>query len=193
MVPFEDRGRNFGEYWYLGVSIYRKTDRIPAVHVRVKKSKDRVHWENFESDKYWIGPDVLSVLWDDNIKKYVMYYKLWIVEGKTSTGDWFLNYFTGFKPSIEGRIYKVEGLSVLPEKRYISEKLEYGGGTEKDGGGGFTDEKVTMIRIIARAESSDFINWEKESVIIEPPLGAPLGDQSYGMDVKIYGGMYRHV
>ena len=47
-----------------------------------------------------------------------------------------------------------------------------------------------MIRIIARAESEDFVHWDNEQIIIEPPEGALFGDQSYGMSVRLYQGIY---
>ena len=190
-VGIFDEGHNFGGYPYVGTALFRRTPDVPEFHVRFRRSKDGVHWEKFPGDPYWYGPsDVLYYFWDKNINKYVAYYKLWKVEGKTLDGKHFLAYFPGFEPTIDGNTFRVQGVSVLPERKDIDVTLEYGGGTGDDGGGGSIDEKVTMIRIVARAESSDFIHWEKEQVIIEPPEGAPLGDQSYGMYIQPYAGIY---
>lgn len=80
---------------------------------------------------------------------------------------------------------------MLPERKQMDVTLQYGDGVGIDyGGGGQIDTKVTIIRIIARAQSSDFVNWYDEKVIIEPPDDDALGDQTYGMNVQHYGDLY---
>ena len=119
-----------------------------------------------------------------------MYYKLLKVAGTALDGSAFQAYFPAFDPAIEGNTFRASGLAVLPEKKQIDVTLRFEGDSPDDGGGGIANKSVTMIRVIARAESDNFIDWYNEKVIIEPPEGAPLGDQTYVMSVQLYTGMY---
>jgi len=186
-----DEGHNFGEYKYIGIAIYRFEDGIPDPHIRFKRSKDGIHWEYFPGNPYWIGPsDVFSFVWDPVRRKYILYYKLWKLAGETLDGKPFKCYFPGFDTTAGKDSFRGWGYAVLPERRNVDVTLKYDGNSSHDGGGGVVNSSVTMIRIIARAESTDFVHWENEQVIIEPPADAPLGDQSYGMSVRWYNGLY---
>jgi hypothetical protein len=186
-----DLGHHFGEYKYIGIAFYRYEDGIPDPHVRFKRSKDGMHWEYFDGNPFWVGPsDVYFPMWDPLRKKYVLYYKLWKFAGETLDGKRFKCYFPGFDTEIKKNTFRGYGLSVLPERRYVDVTLKYSGGSNNDGGGGVVNTSVTMVRVLARAESADFVHWDNEQIIVEPPDDAPLGDQSYGMSVRFYNGLY---
>lgn len=186
-----DNGHNFGEYKYLGMGLYRPAGKMEPMLLRPKRSKDAVHWEYFENAPVFdLSSDVLSLIWDDRRSKYVAYYKLWKLAGTTLAGDPFCAYFTGFDPKPKTDTFYAEGRAILPRRENVSVTLRYDGGLCEDGGGGSVSNAVTMIRVIARAESNDFVHWTDENVIYEPRADAPVGDQTYGMLVRRYGDMY---
>jgi hypothetical protein len=90
---------------------------------------------------------------------------------------------------IEGNTIRLVGNTTHP-RQPIDVVLEYAGDTSDDGGGGTTDSKMQMRRVIGYSESSDFLHWENEQIILASPTDAPLGDQTYGMYVTCYGNMY---
>ena len=170
--------------WFAGSSKYYHT-----YHWELMRSRDGVHWEAFPGNPVWDGPsDVMSIQWDERKKKFIAHYKVWRFKGVTLEGDPFVAY-GHLDTKIEGNALHITGTAYLPAQT-IDVKLQYGGDTNDDGGGGITDRKVQMTRVIGYAESSDFVRWENERIIIEPPPDAPLGDQSYGMQVTCYGNMY---
>ncbi len=186
-----DNGRLWKGYNYIGASFYRRSKRPDVPCMRFKRSVDGIHWEDTDIPE-WTGPsDVYYMLWDDVRKKYVMYYKLWKLSGITTDGEAFCAYFPGFDYKESEGVFHAYGYSVLPERKDIDVYLK-NEDTEKsqDGGGGLVCKSITMIRIIARAESADLREWTDERVIIEPADDAPLGDQTYGMSVKYENGVY---
>lgn len=186
-----DAGCNFGEWRYLGMAFFRSAPGISEPHIRFRRSRDGINWEPFPGNPYWIGPsDVYSFMWDPNRNKYVLYYKLWKLAGETLAGESFVSYFPGFDPEEGKDTFRAQGYAVLPERRPVDVTLKYAGSSANDGGGGYVSSSITMIRIVARAESVDFVHWDHEQVIIEPPEDAPLGDQSYGLFVRMYQGLY---
>jgi len=176
-------------YPYLGAQGLRHSPQSDTFHWRFIRSRDGIHWEFFPGEPIWEGPsDVLQIIWDERKKKFVAYYKVWRYKGTTLEGKPFAAY-GHLDTDIEGNVCRITGTTYLP-KQTIDVKVQYGGDTSNDGGGGRSDAKMQMARVIGYAESSDFLHWEKEQIILEPSSDAPLGDQSYGMGVFPYGNMY---
>lgn len=182
--PFPDGGHLFPGYGYVGISFYRKTDTSPYPCIRVKKSKDGMHWETVENSE-WVGPsDVLNLIWDERRSVYVLYYKLWKLAGRKTDGTPFCAYFPGFDPDERGEIFHAEGYSVLPERKWIDVDLECSSPIlGDDGGGGKITRDVRMYRVIARAETDDLIHWRDERIIVGSPTDS-ADDQTYGMFVR---------
>ena len=186
-----DKSGLYSDYPYLSAVGLRFAPDCDSFHWRFRRSRDGIRWETFPVDPVWDGPsDVLSIIWDDYKKKYVAYYKVWRYKGTTLEGEPFVAYgHLDTKIEEGGTVFHLTGTTYLPRQK-IDVRLQYGGDTSNDGGGAPTDAKMQMARMIAYAESSDFLHWENEQIIIAPPDDAPLGDQSYGMGVNCYGGMY---
>ena len=180
----------YGDYPYLCATGFRNAPDCNRFHWRFRRSRDGVHWEIFPGDPVWGGgpSDVMHIQWDGRKKKFVAYFKVWRYKGVTLDGKPFVAY-GDMDMKIEGNVCRLFGTTYLPTQT-IDVKLEYGGDTTDDGGGGTSDTKMQMARVIGYAESSDFLHWENEQIILEPPSNAPLGDQSYGMPVTCYGNMY---
>lgn len=179
-----DEGHLFEGYPYLGISFFRKTETSPYPCIRVKRSKDGMHWETVENSE-WVGPsDVLSLIWDERRGCYVLYYKLWKLAGQKTDGSSFCAYFPGFLPSDHGDIFHAEGYAVLPERKWVDVDLVCRSPIlGDDGGGGKITKDVQMYRVIARAESRDLLHWSKEEVIITSPTDS-ADNQTYGMYVR---------
>lgn len=179
----------YGDYPYLCATGFRHAPDYDKFHWRFRRSRDGVSWEAFTDDVIWDGPsDVMQLQWDEQKQKFVAYYKVWRYKGVTLDGEPFVVY-GNLDTKIEGNVFHIKGETYLP-KQMIDVKLQYGGDASNDGGGAPTDKKMQMHRVVAYAESSDFLHWENEQIILEPPSDAPLGDQSYGMPVTYYGNMY---
>ena len=188
-TPLFDKSGQYGDYRYLCAQGLRSSPTFNEFHYRFLRSRDGVQWEAFPGDRIWVGPsDVMHIQWDARKKKFVAYYKVWRYKGKTLDGKPFVAY-GHLDMKIEGNTCRIFGNTYLPKKE-IDVVLEYGGDASNDGGGGTADAKMQMARVVGYAESSDFLHWENEQIIIEPPSDAPLGDQSYGMNVTCYGNMY---
>lgn len=176
-------------YPYLCATGFRHAPDYNKFHWRFRRSRDGVSWEVFPGDPLWDGPsDVMQLQWDEHKKKFVAYYKVWRYKGVTLDGEPFVAY-GHLDTKVEGNEFHIKGETYLP-KQTIDVRLQYGGDASNDGGGAPTDTKMQMHRVVAYAESTDFLHWENEQIIIEPPTDAPLGDQSYGMPVTCYGNMY---
>jgi hypothetical protein len=189
---FYDRPGTYEGYPYLGTSFMRCSDAVPYAHHVIRRSKNGVHWEKFPGEPYWIGSeDTYTFLYDTRINKYVLYGKLTKVEGETTKGEHFLAYTCNARKKICGDIIRISGMQILPERKEIDVALKCGGSLIKDdGGGGIVDDRVKLLRVVARSESKDFIHWTNQQVVMEPPADAPPGYQYYGMDVQEYAGMY---
>ena len=181
----------YSDYPYLCAVAFRHAPDYNKFHYRFGRSRNGFQWEAIPDNPIWDGPsDVMSMIWDKNKKKFVAYYKVWRYKGTTVDGEPFVAYgHLDTKVEDDGKVFHITGETYLP-KRTIDVRLQYGGDTSNDGGGAPTDTKMQMIRVLAYAESSDFLHWENEQIIIEPPTDAPLGDQIYGMQVTCYGNMY---
>jgi hypothetical protein len=186
---YDDSGK-YGDYRYLCAVGFRHTPDVKRYHWRFGRSRDGIHWESFPESPAWVGPsDVMSLMWDRLKKKYVAYYKVWRYAGTTLDGKPFVTY-GDFEMEISGHVCRLFGHAIFPKREEVDVKLEYGGDTSDDGGGGRSDAKLRMTREVAYAESDDFLHWENEQVVVDTPLDAPLGDQGYGMNVCCYDNMY---
>ena len=187
MIP--NKSDQYGDYPYLGAQGLRESPQLDTYHWRFIRSRDGIHWELFPNEPIWDGPsDVLQIIWDDRKKKFVAYFKVWRYKGTTLEGK-PMTIYGHLNTKIEGNTFHITGRTYLP-KQEIDVVLEYGGDKSNDGGGGSSDAKMQMARVIGYAESSDFLHWENEQIILVPSSDAPLGDQSYGMHVYPYGNMY---
>ena len=188
-VPVYDGSGQYGDYPYLSAQGLRSSPVVAEFHWRFLRSRDGIHWELFPGAPIWEGPsDVMHIQWDQRKERFIAYFKVWRYKGTTLDGKPFVAYGQ-LETKIEGNSVRITGNSYLP-KQTIDVVLEYGGDTSDDGGGGTSDTKMQMARVVGYAESSDFLHWENEQIIIAPPDNAPLGDQSYGMNVTCYGNMY---
>jgi hypothetical protein len=162
--------------------------------VHFKRSRDGLAWEWLERERYWDGcSDVINVIWDTQQKRFVSYHKLWRVVGVDAAGEAFRGYFTAFTADEtgDGKV-RVAGNRLFCDAAdsSVDRQLLLGEQATGDGGGGFTTDVFQMVRVVARAESSDYVNWENNTVILEPGPQAEIDEQSYGMPVFQYAGMY---
>jgi hypothetical protein len=195
-VYLYDESGKYGDYRYLCAVGFRHTPDMKRFHWRFGRSRDGIRWELFPENRIWVGPsDVMSLMWDRLKKKYVAYYKVWRYAGTTLDGKPFVTY-GDFEMEINGHVCHLFGHALFPKREEVDVKLEYGGDTSDDGGGGRSDAKLRMTREMAYAESDDFLHWENEQMVVDTPLDAPLGDQGYGMNVicfdNMYIGLYNH-
>lgn len=184
-----------GDYRFFASVIFREAPAkgLPF-RVHFKRSRDGQFWEWLERDRYWDGcSDVINVLWDRQRQRFVSYHKLWRVTGVDENEDQFREYFTSFdaKATGEGKV-RVTGNRLFGEAAdsLVDKVLVLGEQADDDGGGGFTTDRFRMIRVVARAESEDFVHWERNAVILEPLADAEPDEQSYGMPVFEYAGIY---
>ena len=186
-----DESGQYEGYPYLCATGCRHAPDNDRFHWRFRRSRDGVRWEIFpDGDLIWNGPsDVMHIQWDKRKKKFVAYFKVWRYKGVTLDGKPYVAY-GDLDTKIEGNVCRLTGRTYLPQRETIDVQLQYGGDTSDDGGGGTSDTKMQMARVIGYAESADFLHWENEQIILEPPSDAPLGEQSYGMTVACYGNMY---
>ena len=191
-IYMHNKSSQHGDYAYLGAVGFRHSPDYNTFHWRFRRSHDGIHWEKFPDDPIWDGPsDVMQIFWDEHKQKFVAYYKVWRYTGTTLEGKPYLAYgHLDSEVEKNGTVFHLHGTTYLP-KQTIDVKLQYGGGkTADDGGGGASNTKLQMSRVVGYAESSDFLHWENEQIIIEPSADAPFGDQSYGMSVACKGNMY---
>jgi hypothetical protein len=181
----------YGDFPYFAATGFRHTPDYDTFHWRFRRSRDGIRWEAFPGDPVWDGPsDVMGIQWDKRKNKFVAYYKVWRYKGTTLDGQPLTVYgHLDTKVVNNGKAIRITGTTYLPKQK-IDVLMQYGGDTSNDGGGGTSDAKMQMARVVAYAESSDFVNWENEQIIIEPSPDAPLGDQSYGMLVSCQDNMY---
>ena len=183
------------DFRFYAMVVFRedKGKKLPF-RVHFKRSRDGLVWEWLERERYWTGcSDVINIIWDTQRQRFVSYHKVWRVVGVDEHGGRFQGYFTAFIPTEtgDGKVRIVgKRLFCDPADRAVDRLLMLGGGATGEGGGGYTTDVFQMIRVVARAESTDFVTWENNTVILEPPPGAAPDEQSYGMPVFEYGGMY---
>ena len=192
-----DESGQYAPYNYLAALLYRRESGVDRAHVRFLRSQDGVHYEPFPGGPVWYGPgDVMCFLWDETKQRYVVYYKIYEIKGFTKRGKPFSAHSPSFdvrkKKKVSARVsgWLYQGGDLTKPMVKTNVKLRYGGDTSNDGGGVGTDRVLSLRRVIAYAESRDFLHWENERVIITPPERAALGDQGYGICVAQRHGMY---
>jgi predicted GH43/DUF377 family glycosyl hydrolase len=160
-------------YDYLGIAIYRATEKLPF-RVDFFKSENGIDWDKFNKAKktWWYGPsDVIDFFYDYSRKKFYMYHKIWKVEGTKINGEKYDAYFPAFRPEIdkEKNSVRIKGWKELfTNKTDVDVILKCTGHGHEDGGGGTVTKDMRMMRVIALAESDDFLHWSNHHVILEP-------------------------
>ena len=158
---------------YLGIAIYRATKELPF-RADFYKSENGLDWEKFKKDEktWWFGPsDVIDFFYDYTRKKFYMYHKIWKVEGTKLDGEKYVGYFPSFRPEMDKeketvRITAIKELFTNNENIDIT--LHCKGNGHQDGGGGTITKDMRMLRVIAIAESKDFLTWTNQHVLLEP-------------------------
>ena len=188
-IPVYDESGQYGEYRYLCAQCVRHTPEIQELHWRPLRSRDGIQWELFPDAPVWFSPsDYMMVFWDPGKKKFVSYYKVWRYQGTTLDGK-PITLYGHMDLQVDGETIRIVGNTTHP-RGFVDVTLQYGGDASDDGGGGTTDEKMQMRRVLGYSESSDFIHWENQQIIVAAPNDASLGDQTYGTYVNRYGNMY---
>jgi hypothetical protein len=130
-------------------------------------------------------------MWDPHKEKYVSYHKIWRVKGTSVSGEEIVSYFATFTPKNKGDgTIEITGRELFPEIREVKYDLICKNKGKDDGGGGIVTDDVSMLRVIGRAQSSDFRNWTDHSIVLEPDDDDPIDVQYYGMPVYEYEGLY---
>ena len=140
-------------------------------------SADGYTWHACSENPVWKGTsDSLFCMRDESRNKFVTYYKLWRVRGRTvgETPENIDMLFTTFdEKKLENGVTELKGPRVvhLPngEEKIIQTSLllESGNESPDDGGGGHLLGKWNSVRVMCRAESDDFIHWKNPSVVFE--------------------------
>ena len=146
----------------------------------VSFSADGRTWREHPGNPVWSVPsDIIHAMWDPGRGRFVCYYKVWEVHGQTpdpgAPG--------GFRPVVAHMpffeiVQRDDGLAELcgpfitfcPQSHAtVSEGkvlLRSASPGANDGGGGQLQGDWHSHRVIAWAESEDFIHWEHERVVL---------------------------
>jgi hypothetical protein len=202
---FYDESGRYAPYNYLSYVMYRNEPGIDRFHVRFRRSKDGLHYEPFPEDTAWFGPgDVICIFWDEKKRRYVAYFKIYEIRGVTKGGEPFLAHSPSFDTKRRRKSARVSGYlypgdDIAKPAVRMDVKLRISGGDDgnddgrdgnDDGTGLFSDDQLRIRRVIAYAESGDFLHWENRRVIIAPPENALSCEQGYGISVVPRHGMY---
>ena len=140
-------------------------------------SADGYTWRMYGKSPVWKGTsDSIFCIWDEKREKFVAYYKLWRVRGKTAgeTNGNIDMLFTSFNErKISETVTELKGPRVTHDtngNENVEETtlyLQSGSEASDDGGGGHLTGKWNSVRVMCRAESEDFIHWNKSKVVME--------------------------
>ncbi|MCK5739396.1 hypothetical protein KAH55_09445 [bacterium] len=181
-------------YDYLGLALYRATAEVPF-RIDFYKSVNGIDWEKFKKNEktWWFGPsDVIDFFYDYTRKKFYMYHKIWKVEGTKLDGKKYEGYFPGFRPEYdrEKGTVRIRGPKELfTNRENVDFLLHCKDEGYEDGGGGTITKNMRMLRVIAIAESEDFLTWTNQKVILEPEFENDTA-QFYSSPVLPYHGLH---
>ena len=186
-----DPRKKAGETRFFSELYLRPSGKLPG-RVSLRESIDGINWHEIEGRSWWEGPsDVIDIMWDTQKEKYVSYHKIWRVKGTSVSGKEMISYFATFTPKNKGDgTIEITGRELFPEIREVKYDLICKNKGKDDGGGGIVTDDVSMLRVIGRAQSSDFRNWTDHSIVLEPDDDDPIDVQYYGMPVFEYEGLY---
>jgi hypothetical protein len=153
-------------------------------------SPDGIHWTNYENNPVFdIPSDVNCACWDPLGQRFVLYHKMWHVEGDVVRVEGVdfpvgrVSYWNGFNgPSeVDGKWRVWDGRVAdysTGEPRYGMATVDYA-------------QQPTFYRAVARADSKDLIHWGNIKIIFDLPMeGDPPGTSTFGMSGFPYEGMY---
>lgn len=177
------------DYRFFSMASARETATRPP-HVVLTKSRDGLNWVPVDEKGWWEGPsDVINVLWDAQKQCFVTYHKLWRVTGQKLNGEPVKLYFAGFDPTPDGKTkMNIAGNVILPTREHVNFDMIYDQTTGVDSE--YVTKGFNMRRVIARAESEDFIHWHRHEIVLEPGDDEPVDLQYYGMPVFEYQNLY---
>ena len=144
---------------------------------RVFLSPDGYIWREYKEGPVWSGTsDIVHMMWDGILGKFVSYYKLWRVCGRSAENPeeeidalfttWNEKSLPDGTTEICGpRVYHVPGgEDVIREEKL---RLVSGDLSSDDGGGGHLSGAWYSKRVVCRAESEDFFSWKNGRVVLE--------------------------
>jgi hypothetical protein len=170
----------------------------------VSYSKDGRLWHEYPENPVWHVPsDIIHAMWDPKRSCFTAYYKVWEITGDTpdpSSPSGYrkikLHAPTFKHEQIDDHHTQIEGpiIDFLPGRKaevtYRSVVLRSGSQGIDDGGGCPLTGLWHTRRVIARAESNDWLDWTNESVVLEyDEQDHPSSNIQY-MFVCYYGGYY---
>ncbi len=160
-------------------------------------SPDGIRWTNVADIPVFPGSDIVDSCYDPIGNRYLLYYKMWRVQGEVvaSEGAGFkvgnVSYWIDFDatPLPGGRVRIRGSLVNLPARspRAVQATVELGG----DVAARVSRRQDAGYRVVCRAESQDLIHWSEARPVFElPQKGDPAGLSTYGMSVFPYEGLY---
>jgi len=145
-------------------------------------SADGITWKLWSEQPVWMAcSDIIHPLWDERLKKFICYFKLWKLYAQekddTAPGGFrpitALTYGENATRDLPDGTTEIKGMFVTlhPEsKAQVAERtflVKSGPLGEDDGGGSQLSGAWHMRRVIHRAESDDFIHWEHEQEVLD--------------------------
>ena len=144
---------------------------------RIFLSGDGYIWREYSGENIWSGTsDIVHMMRDERLKKFVSYYKLWQVRGMTAEDEpkEVNALFTTFdvKDLPDGTaeltgtrvIHVPRGEDIIRRETF---RLQSGNLAADDGGGGHLSGKWYSKRVVCRSESEDFFLWKNGQVVLE--------------------------
>ena len=144
---------------------------------RVFLSANGRSWREYKDSPVWSGTsDIVHMMWDKNLGKFVSYYKLWRVRGRRAEdpSQEIDMLFTTFNEKLlsDGSteitgprvihvpnapdVIKTETLRLITKDQ-----------ASDDGGGGHLTGAWYSKRVVCRAESDDFIDWKDGRIVLD--------------------------
>ena len=148
--------------------------------VNVFFSPDGIHWRGHPQNPVWkASSDIIHCIWDDWLQKFVVYFKLWKLQALVKDDDApngcreITAHYVFFDPTeladgwteLSGRrvYFRPDAAATVRDETIC---VRSGSLSSDDGGGGHLSGAWSTKRVVCRAESHDFIHWEKEQEVL---------------------------
>lgn len=144
-------------------------------------SADGIHWKAYSQNPIWRGTsDIIHVMWDEKLQKFVAYYKLWrlVAKEKDETSP------EGVRPldalcvgfdivPVDDEWSELVGVQLVHHHPHGSSTTEtrniivrVGNQSANDGGGGNLIGEWYTKRVVCRAVSDDFLHWTDDRMVM---------------------------